>query len=263
MNVRVLKGSRLPNRLRRQLKRLTDIMAVGLDTLPYKERLDGGAGRVTKGRNGRVIYLDLGVHTEGKQLELVMRWLGGGDSFHAYGFEANPAHCEKAKSRFRDYQCVTIINAALVGPDHTSSDVDLYAAGPESSGQGDTLFPQRGSRRGYSAIKAPALRLSQFLEEAGVDLTRDVVLLRMNIEGSEVYVLEDLEAAGLLEHVDCFYGRWDDPSKIDPALGERLEVIMSRNKLHTIPFNDPHVSGRLGSLGIRMLRRHMRAYVPV
>ncbi len=67
-------------------------------------------------------------------------------------------------------------------------------------------------------IEVPALRLSRFISQNEAISPDAIVTLRMNIEGAETFVIEDLRDAGLIGRIDGFYGMWDDLYKIDPAL---------------------------------------------
>jgi hypothetical protein len=62
--------------------------------------------------------------------------------------------------------------------------------------------------------------------------------LRMNIEGAEVFVLEDLSEANLITAVDGYYGYWDDPYKIGGEFAQRFDALMHRLNIESLPFND-------------------------
>jgi len=185
----------------------------------------------------RVVYLDAGLHRKASQLRLVSKWFGGRYDLRSYGFEAHPDYLRDAANALQGTSGVSFVNAALVGPGQGSS-VELYV----SAGTGvasSLLRPQPES------IKVPALRLSDFIAKEKIDVERSVVLLRMNIEGAEPYVLEDLFSTGLIEHVDGFYGAWDDPHKIGGEIASRFDRVMTETGIETFRFNDKDCRSRL------------------
>lgn len=118
---------------------------------------------------------------------------------------------------------------ALVGPTHHQDSVELFLT---PGGKGDSIYSQRNE---LGSVFVPAERLSSQLP----DLQNfDAVFLRMNIEGSELAVLEDLHSAGLLSSVSGFYGMWDDLSKIEPSKDKELLRRMGEWRVDTCTFND-------------------------
>jgi|SoiMethySBSTD1v2_1073268.scaffolds.fasta_scaffold16695_2 FkbM family methyltransferase len=183
-------------------------------------------------RSIRVYYFDLGLHRTGGQLRLMLRWFSNLVDLRVYGFEANPEYFRACANAFERDRRVTLVNAAVVGPDQSKT-VRLYLA-QDKHGLGDSLFEERGS----SSIEVPSVRLSIFMAGAGINPTKDIVLIRMNIEGAELYVLEDLVAARLVEYIDGYYGRWDDPLRINRDLASRFAEMMAKTRIQNFPFND-------------------------
>jgi FkbM family methyltransferase len=154
----------------------------------------------------RVFYFDLGLHRDARQVHRMLEWFGHVD-LRVFGFEAHPDYCSASAAQFTGRENVQIINAAVVGPDHPDS-VPLYFDG--QVGKGDSLF----SARGATKVDVRAIRLSQFIRDHGIDPAKEIIILRMNIEGSEIFVLEDLIDAGIAKMVDGFYGLWNDPERL-------------------------------------------------
>ena len=178
-----------------------------------------------------VVYLDAGLHRSATQLKLVQDWLGSCTALRQYGFEAHPTYATEVKGAFASCPTVDIVNVAIVGPgqgDH----VRLHLDG--KGGAGDSLI-KLGTGQ---AIDVPAVRLSRFLSDAGVDPAKSVLILRMNIEGAELFVLEDLLDAGVLELFDGFYGSWDDPLKIGGETARRFLQIRDAAHVENLAFND-------------------------
>jgi len=179
-----------------------------------------------------VLWLDLGTHEEARELlHAVDRFLPGlGGDFHAFGFEASPAVFEKARRRVAGRDRVTLRNAALCGDLPAGGRVRLFGDG--TTGLGNSLY-----RRGGAYEDVEALRLSDWIRDTGLDLERNVVLLRMNIEGAEYDVIRDLLDSGVAGAIDGWFGMWDDVSKIDGARGTEFRELLARAGIAPFTFN--------------------------
>jgi hypothetical protein len=197
--------------------------------------------------NGTValLHLDCGVYKTGEQIRLVHRWFADRGELALMGFEASSENFDDAVAALADLPEVGLMHVALVGPEHTGDQVALYRSG--TNGAADSLFPERGS----DCEMVPARRLSQILAEAGRRLDETAVVLRMNIEGAEQFVIEDLIAAGLHHSIDGYYGMWDDLSKIDRAADDRFRRRLREVGITTLTFNDRDTGRRLRQWAIR------------
>jgi len=199
-----------------------------------------------------VLYLDCGLHKTGLQVRCVHDWFAGGRNLQIVGFEASSAHFRDAVSALADLPEVELHQVALVGPQYEGDTVALYRSG--SNGAADSLFPQRGTE--YDLV--PAGRLSQIL--GGYALDELTVILRMNIEGAEQFVIDDLVEAGI--RIDGYYGMWDDLSKIDPQADDRFRARLRATGIANVTFNDRDLRHRLRRWAIRFdMETSMRAGV--
>lgn len=189
--------------------------------------------------SGNVIFIDLGLHKEALQTSKMLEWFGRGQGLIVYGFEANPVYFECASRLFENRPNVELINAAVVGPDHIGATVDLFLDG--SAGLGDSLFAKRGSGL---TVKVPAIKLSEFIKARRLDQAGKPIILRMNIEGAELFVLQDLIDAGMTSVVSGWYGLWNDCAKIDPKLDRDLQQAKVASGIENFTFNDRDSRGR-------------------
>lgn len=180
----------------------------------------------------QVLYIDCGVHRRGEQIRWMHRWFADRYELHVLGFDAGLEHVHDASTELADLDRVQLCHLALVGPDHKGDEVRIYKAGGE--GKGDSLFGERGEE--YDAV--PACRLSRVLVDEGYDLGEMPVILRMNIEGAEQLVIEDLIAARLERSVDGYYGMWDDLSKVDADADDRFRRLLRHHSISSFTFND-------------------------
>lgn len=189
------------------------------------------------------LYVDCGVHREGRELKFMYRCFGGRTAM--IGFEASDEHYVAAGRALASMPALDLRHAALVGPDHSGQTVRLYKAG--GSGTSDSLFAERGET--FESVQA--VRLSDVLREF-YDAHGDVpTLIRMNIEGAELFVVEDLIDSGLRSKVSGFYGMWDDLSKIDRSKDTEFRHLLRRNGIHSVTFNDRDLGHPLREWAIR------------
>ena len=60
----------------------------------------------------------------------------------------------------------------------------------------------------------------------------------MNIEGSEVDVIQDLVESGLAKHIDGYFGMWDDMSKINQKKDDEFRLFLRNHHIHPFTFNE-------------------------
>jgi FkbM family methyltransferase len=188
----------------------------------------------------RVLYVDCGVHRDGQQIRAMTRWFG--ERVRIIGFEANPKHYEVARTALAGVAELDLRNEALVGPECSEPVVRLYMG--RGDGKGDSLFSERGRGRYYEDVAA--CHLSEVLRDVSTP-----ILVRMNIEGAEVFVIEDLVKAGMAHRIAGFYGMWDDLSKIDPARDVAFRRLLRDNRIAKVTFNDRDMGHRLREWSIR------------
>jgi len=195
----------------------------------------------------RALYVDCGTHREGLQVRLVADWFSDKLAMRTIAYEASPDYYESAAQNLANVPNVDLRQEALVGPDYSDSTVRLFEFGGD--GKADSLFSERSALKGHTGFSdVPAVRLSAALEATEPD---EPVLLRMNIEGAELYVIEDLVAAGMADRIGGYYGMWDDLSKIDPARDADFRQLLRRADIHPIAFNDRDLSHPLRVWAVR------------
>jgi FkbM family methyltransferase len=186
-----------------------------------------------------VLYIDCGIHREGLELRTFYGWFGGRVNLQMIGFEAGASQYQDAERNLADIP-VDLRRAALVGPDHLAGTVTFYVGGND---RGHSLFPGRGDE----VDSVPAVHLSEVIREADVDR----IILRMNIEGAEEFVIDDLIANSLTGRVAGFYGMWDDLWKLDAPRDRAFRKKLRANGIEHVTFNDRDLDHRLRRAAIR------------
>jgi FkbM family methyltransferase len=201
------------------------------------------AGALPQAPSASVLYIDCGLHQAGAELRQMDRWFGDRYALSLIGFEAGSSQVEHARRALSDVDA-EVRHAAVVGPSHAEPAVTFYNRG--RAGIGDSLFVERG---GIGEETVPAVRVSDVLRGHEAD----AVILRMNIEGAELFVIEDLARCGLLSRISGFYGMWDDLSKNDDRVRERqFRELLRRYRMHTTTFNARDLPHALRRMAIRM-----------
>lgn len=210
--------------------------------------------------NCTVYYIDAGLHVKGEQLAEVIGWLSSKKNVVFIGFEANPKHAIEAKKAFSQYPQVLVENYALVGPAFESGEVSFYVD-RYGRGLGDTTSKKRAQQRRMEEISVPAIRLTTYLKNLGADPCQDTILLRMNIEGSELDVLKDLEHESWIDKIQGYYGSWSDVYKISDQDGRILEKMKADYNIKNITFNSGEIKNGHNSLVLKSIKLHIKSIV--
>jgi hypothetical protein len=195
----------------------------------------GSLFTMTKAPRGTpILYFDLGTHKEAEELTLMANSIlpQRCDNYVAFGFEASVEFFEHVWQKFGVIDNVNLVNAGLCKTVPSDGKIKLYK---DSGGDGVGSSMYRDALGEYEEVQA--LRFSDWVRSNNLDLKKSVCLLRMNIEGSEVDVIEDLVDSGLAEHVDGYFGMWDDMSKIDRIRDDEFRALLARHRIDPFTFN--------------------------
>lgn len=180
----------------------------------------------------QINYFDLGTHKFAKEVLWVAENIFPElpNPKNIFAFEANPESYEIAQSKLKSIKNLKLFNFALVKDVPASGHIRLYK---EGNGLGDSIYRIQSK----SFIDVPAKQLSRVIKEENIRLSEGINIIRMNIEGSEFEVIEDLKKNNLLEFIDGFYGMWDDLSKINYEQDKRFRKLLKLMKVSPFPFN--------------------------
>ncbi|MDJ0799802.1 MAG: FkbM family methyltransferase [Calothrix sp. MO_167.B12] len=182
--------------------------------------------------NISILYLDVGTHKEGSELLLVVDEILPPicNNFEAYGFEANQESFEQIAKKFADRENVQLIHKALVHNLPSNGKIKLYK--DMGSGLADSIY-----RHTTQYEEVECMRLSDFLIESRLIKDNRIVLLRMNIEGAEYDVIQDLVENKLNNCIDGYFGMWDDVSKIDIGRDAEFRTFLAKHQINSFTFN--------------------------
>ena len=220
---------------------------VWFDTLLLSWRV----GRVRGGGTAKsILYIDVGLHRDARQLRHMLDWFGGEARLSFLGVEANPEHLKAAQVALGAHPRLELVNFALVGPSHTGDTIALYL--DQQSGLEDSIL---AGRAGATAIQVPSARLSDLLDER----SPDAVILRMNCEGAEREIIHDLIERGAFQRSSfLFLGMWDDYGKTYPKEDEDFRRDLRAHGISSVTFND---RDETSAWRLRVIRRHIAAFI--
>jgi FkbM family methyltransferase len=177
-------------------------------------------------------YFDLGTHHHANELiwidEEILSKVP--NPKRIFAFEANAKSYKIALGNTQSIKALIFFNIALVNKIPESGKVRLYTS---EIGIDDSIY--RVSKNSF--VDVPAKRLSDVIKNNDINLSESINVLRMNIEGCEFDVIQDLFENDLVKYFDGFYGMWDDVSKIDSKMDEKFRALLKEAKVHPFPFN--------------------------
>ena len=187
-----------------------------------------------------ILYFDLGTHRKAGELFLMVNKILPYicEKFKAYGFEAIQEYYKEAKERFVGKENIEIIQACLCYKVPDNGYIKVY-----KNESGSSVY--RSNKDNYENVKA--MRLSDYVSRNNLDFEKNIVILRMNIEGAEFDVISDLVENGLAKNIDGYFGMWDDISKIDKHRDDEFRFFLTKNHISSFTFNGRDFWSRLST----------------
>jgi len=182
--------------------------------------------------NKSINYFDLGTHKKAEELNWVVEEVLSKlpNPYKIFAFEANPDSYNIAINNCNQIDELKLYNLALVNKIPKSGQIKLFTC---NNGLGDSIYRTELD----SFMEVEAKRLSDVIKNENVKLDESINIIRMNIEGCEFDVIENLIDNDLIKYFDGFYGMWDDVSKIDIERDRRFRKVLKEANVYPFPFN--------------------------
>ena len=182
--------------------------------------------------NKNINYFDLGTHKRAAELNWVVKKVLSQlpNPYRVFGFEANPDSFNVAINNCNQIDNIKLYNLALVNKIPKSGLIKLFT---KSGGLGDSIY--RTANKSYTEVEAK--KLSDVIKDENIKLDESINIIRMNIEGCEFDVIEDLIETDLIKYFDGFYGMWDDIFKLDKEKFRKFNEMLKEANVHPFPFN--------------------------
>lgn len=121
-------------------------------------------------------------------------------TYSVYGFEADPDSAKKVKERYKNNPNVHIENIAI---SNSKGIVKLYKS--DNGGLGNSIFPSKNNVDPFKFYEVESNTFSNWLFEKNINLDKCINILKVNIEGAELYLWEDFKQNNLRNkfHILC------------------------------------------------------------
>lgn len=149
-------------------------------------------------------YFDLGLWKTSLEIDLMLdRVLPKFNNIdcNIYGFEAHPGYCESLKRKYIGRNNVNIINLAISDKKGIAK---LYLATNE--GLGNSIFSTKNNVVQNNSLEVKCDLFSNWLNENNIDLDNSINILKINIEGAELFLFEDIKNNNLRDKFDIVCG---------------------------------------------------------
>jgi FkbM family methyltransferase len=186
-------------------------------------------------RNISIFYFDIGVHKHAQELAFMVNDIlpEVAEQYTAYGFEASKKFISVAERKFIGKDNVYLINKALCNSVPPGGKMKLFYKGED--GLGSSIYRSNGNLTEYEEVKA--VRFSDWLNSSEIVFEKNICIMRMNIEGAEYDVLEDLVHSGYYKCIDGFYGNWDDVTKNHKSIVKKYFDLLETYNISHVTFN--------------------------
>lgn len=151
-------------------------------------------------------YFDLGLGPHPHELQYMINDVlknFSDISYKAYGIDAHPDYVKTANNIFNNNNNVEIYNLAISNKKGTEK---LYLeSNTKNGGLGNSIFKTKNNVDINSYIEIETTTFSNWLIENKIDLSNSINILKVNIEGAELFLWEDFKKNNLRDsfHILC------------------------------------------------------------
>jgi FkbM family methyltransferase len=153
--------------------------------------------------------------------------------YKIYGFEACKSYADILKEKYRHNDRVEIINKAVVDKPRS---VNLYHA---QNKVGHSVFStKRNVSSNYEQVEG--IVFSDWLKENVKAHKIAFNIIKVNIEGSEWYLFNDLVDSGINKYIDVYCGQGHDVEKVE-ELSDKVDdyyKLLEDNNIHLHRFTE-------------------------
>ncbi|MBC8147218.1 MAG: hypothetical protein H8E98_04460 [Bacteroidetes bacterium] len=141
-------------------------------------------------------YIDLGTH-KGQEIDVLLnQYKYNKDKYdlHIYAVEANIKLYENLCVKYKDLKNIRIFNSAIT---NTNGRVNFYLT-DHGTLLGSSIFPTKRGVTNDQNYFVNGITFHKFIRDCVTDFDTSINVLKLNIEGAELYVYEDLVRCNLL-----------------------------------------------------------------
>jgi len=150
-------------------------------------------------------YIDLGLWKRADELEYMVKYVLPNFkdiTYTAYGVEACPEYAELIKNKYINNKNVIIHNKAI---SNFVGKTDLFFA-TNNDGLGNSIFKTKNNVDIRSKVEVETTTFSHWLNENKIDLSNSINILKVNIEGAELFLWDDIKKNNLRDYFNILCG---------------------------------------------------------
>jgi FkbM family methyltransferase len=148
----------------------------------------------------KVNYFDFGLF-DGEEINMFLNDIKDFNvDVNVYGFEANPIFYEKIKNRFIHNNKIKIYNLAI---SDKNEKVKLYL---EKTGQGNSIFRTKNNVDPNNYYTVDGISFVDWLNDNLPNFVNDINIVRFNIEGAELLLINDMISKNVVKYFSLFLG---------------------------------------------------------
>jgi len=158
----------------------------------------------------KVNYFDLGLY-KGVELGWMVNEIFPNldiQDYNAYGFEANPQLCENVCSQFKGKDKVKIYNYAI---NKENKPLKLYLG---DSLECSSIYDTNKNINRDQSFDVSGVKFSSWLKENVEEFENSFNIIRVNIEGAEWDLMNDLDENNLIGCFNIYCGSFNDVKKV-------------------------------------------------
>tara|TARA_R110002012_G_C11578522_1_gene605139 strand:- start:130 stop:738 length:609 start_codon:yes stop_codon:yes gene_type:complete len=176
----------------------------------------------------QINYIDLGVHS-GEEIDIVLNdYNQYKEKFKLsiYGVEADVDWCSQLKYRYEDWEEVKIYNKAI---SNDNKEIKLFL---DNKRLGSSIFPtKRNVTDKYILVQG--IKITDFIKKYINDFENSINVIKLNIEGAELLVYQDLIDNNMLQYIDLFCGHPSHDilkvNELSDKIEEYFNIIKNNN----------------------------------
>jgi len=187
----------------------------------------------------KVNYFDLGLY-KGEEIDMFLSEVGDLVDYKIYGFEAHPEYCEKLSQKYLNNDKINIINGAITTEENYGKDIKLFIENGHYNGQGNSVYDTKRDIDKNEYVLTKGISFVKWVRDNVEDYKDSYNILRFNIEGSELDLIEDILKNDFGKEINLYLGSKPgmDIQKVN-GLNDKLEYfinLLEENKIVILPY---------------------------
>ena len=184
----------------------------------------------------KINYFDFGLY-KGVELSWITREVLpslGVKEYSAYGFEACKKYADNVSADFLDLENVKINNVAISDKEGTTK---LYYS---PNNLGHSIFSTKNNVIQEEYEEVETIRFSKWIKDNEIDLENSFNIVKVNIEGAEWHLFNDLVNSDMIKHIDVWCGAGHDVEKVEElhSVVDKYYKLLKSNNIKILRYTE-------------------------